>query len=176
MTTAAQLRKACLAQPEAEQVERDRRRAWIVDGSVFAALDVDGSARLDLARADAERMAEELHEVVVRRARGDRTSVAFDLAAINGMALNYWVRQAWRHRAPRRLVAEQDDAVQAADTVATDLPAVGRPATRALHAAGVRSLDDVASRSPKEVGALHGVGPKAVRILQEALADRGISW
>ncbi|WP_375000007.1 helix-hairpin-helix domain-containing protein [Aeromicrobium sp. CTD01-1L150] len=171
MTTAAQLRKACLAQPEVEQVERDGQRAWAVDGTVFAALDADGHARLDLARPDAERMAEELDGAVTRRG-----GVTVDLPAINGMALNHWVRQAWRHRAPRRLVVEQDEAARAASSGATDLPAVGRAATGALHASGLRTLDDVAARSPDEVAALHGVGPKAVRILREALADRGVSW
>jgi hypothetical protein len=34
----------------------------------------------------------------------------------------------------------------------------------------------VASRSAKELLALHGVGPKAIRILREELAVRGVSW
>lgn len=58
-----------------------------------------------------------------------------------------------------------------------DVPAnIGRPALRALGQAGVTSLDAVASRPAKELLALHGVGPKAIRILREALAARGTSW
>lgn len=58
----------------------------------------------------------------------------------------------------------------------SDLPAaIGRPATRALLAAGITTLDDVAARSSTELLALHGVGPKAVRILTEVLAERGRS-
>jgi predicted flap endonuclease-1-like 5' DNA nuclease len=56
----------------------------------------------------------------------------------------------------------------------SDLPAsIGRPATRALVGAGVVTLDDVAARSKSELAALHGVGPKALRILADVLAERG---
>ncbi|MCZ2262138.1 hypothetical protein IRJ14_06020, partial [Isoptericola sp. QY 916] len=49
-----------------------------------------------------------------------------------------------------------------------DLPAaIGRPATRALAGAGVTTLADVAARTDAELLALHGVGPRAVRILRE---------
>lgn len=54
-----------------------------------------------------------------------------------------------------------------------DLPAIGRPATSALLGIGVTSLAEVAQRSERELLALHGVGPRAVRILREALAERG---
>ncbi len=52
--------------------------------------------------------------------------------------------------------------------------AVGAPATRALTAAGYTSsaqLDGVSAREPL---ALHGVGPKAVGILGEAMAAEGL--
>ncbi|SUE17080.1 helix-hairpin-helix motif protein [Rhodococcus gordoniae] len=55
-----------------------------------------------------------------------------------------------------------------------DLPAIGKPATRALLAEGIGTLDDVARHSRRELAALHGVGPKALRILAEALAERGL--
>jgi predicted flap endonuclease-1-like 5' DNA nuclease len=54
-----------------------------------------------------------------------------------------------------------------------DLPSIGRPARRALDGLGVTTLDQVARMSERELLAVHGVGPKAVRILSEALADRG---
>lgn len=53
--------------------------------------------------------------------------------------------------------------------------ALGKPALRALEAAGIRSLADAARRGEVELGALHGVGPKALRILREALAAAGIA-
>jgi predicted Fe-Mo cluster-binding NifX family protein len=50
----------------------------------------------------------------------------------------------------------------------TPIPtAVGRPATRAFEGAGYRTLEDLAGRSEKELLALHGVGPRAIRILRE---------
>ncbi|MBN0040565.1 DNA-binding protein [Cellulosimicrobium cellulans] len=49
---------------------------------------------------------------------------------------------------------------------------MGRPATRALAGAGITTLSDVARLSDRELLALHGVGPRAVRILREALAAR----
>ena len=56
-----------------------------------------------------------------------------------------------------------------------DLPRIGAPATRALEAAGRRRLSQVAELSEAELLALHGMGPKAVRILREALAAKGLS-
>ena len=56
----------------------------------------------------------------------------------------------------------------------TDLPRIGAPATRALASIGVTTLEDVAGRSSDELLALHGFGPRAVRILTEALAQAGL--
>lgn len=57
-----------------------------------------------------------------------------------------------------------------------DLPAgIGAPATRALHQAGYRRLADLDGVSRASLAALHGVGPKALRILDEALGARGLS-
>ncbi|PAP75080.1 hypothetical protein BSZ37_00745 [Rubrivirga marina] len=54
----------------------------------------------------------------------------------------------------------------------TLIPAkVGKPALRALTAAGVTTLSQVAARSDADLLALHGVGPKAVRVLRAALAE-----
>ncbi|MET7426758.1 helix-hairpin-helix domain-containing protein [Dactylosporangium sp. NPDC005555] len=54
------------------------------------------------------------------------------------------------------------------------LPGIGAPATRALHHAGYTSLRDVAGVPRGQLAALHGVGPKALRILQEALERHGL--
>ncbi|WP_146792872.1 helix-hairpin-helix domain-containing protein [Agrococcus baldri] len=56
-----------------------------------------------------------------------------------------------------------------------DLPKIGRPAASALLTIGVTTLDGVAAMGEAELLALHGVGPKAVRILREALEQRGSS-
>jgi predicted flap endonuclease-1-like 5' DNA nuclease len=50
----------------------------------------------------------------------------------------------------------------------TPLPAaIGRPATRAFAAAGFRTLDDLAGASERALLALHGVGPRAIKVLRE---------
>ncbi|CAA9287091.1 MAG: hypothetical protein AVDCRST_MAG41-4075 [uncultured Corynebacteriales bacterium] len=62
------------------------------------------------------------------------------------------------------------------DPDAGDLPAgIGRPATRALMLAGHTRLERFADLTEADLLALHGVGPKAVRILRESLAARGLS-
>jgi hypothetical protein len=51
------------------------------------------------------------------------------------------------------------------------LPAIGAPATRALEEAGVYDLDDVRRVGLDHLATLHGVGPKALRLLRMALDD-----
>ena len=58
----------------------------------------------------------------------------------------------------------------------TPLPrTIGAPATGALRAVGVTTLEQVADWSEQELLALHGVGPIAVTRLSEALAEQGRS-
>ena len=51
----------------------------------------------------------------------------------------------------------------------TPLPSVGAPATRALRAAGLTTLEAVAAVPQSELAALHGVGPIALERLRAAL-------
>jgi hypothetical protein len=55
----------------------------------------------------------------------------------------------------------------------TPLPRVGAPATRALRAEGIWTLEQVRDRTEEGLAALHGVGPIALRFLREALTERG---
>jgi len=58
----------------------------------------------------------------------------------------------------------------------TSLPEkIGRPATMALAGIGVTSLEQVAKMTEHELDHLHGVGPKAIGILKEALAENNMS-
>ncbi len=57
-----------------------------------------------------------------------------------------------------------------------DLPPIGRPANSALLNAGITSLAEVASLGRRELLAMHGVGPKAVRILEAAAAEHGLTF
>jgi hypothetical protein len=58
----------------------------------------------------------------------------------------------------------------------TPLPRIGAPATRALRAEGLTTLEQGAVRSEAELAALHGVGPVALDRLREALAERGSAF
>lgn len=58
-----------------------------------------------------------------------------------------------------------------------DLPnAIGKTAARELSVHGITTLAQVAARSQKELLAIHGVGPKAIAILGEALAAQGLAY
>ena len=50
------------------------------------------------------------------------------------------------------------------------------PATRALLAAGIHSLDDLTAWTRADLAALHGIGPSALRLLDEALAAAGLTY
>jgi hypothetical protein len=52
---------------------------------------------------------------------------------------------------------------------------IGAPATRALSAAGYTELRQLANVPVAELKKLHGVGPRALRLLQEALEQQGLS-
>ena len=55
------------------------------------------------------------------------------------------------------------------------LPRIGAPATRALERAGVTRLDQLTGWSRSQLLATHGVGPKAVALLEQALSAHGIA-
>lgn len=61
-----------------------------------------------------------------------------------------------------------------APTMDSELPrAIGRTATSALHQAGFTTLQQLTRVTEAELLALHGFGPKALRILQATLEERG---
>ena len=51
---------------------------------------------------------------------------------------------------------------------------VGRPAINALFSMGYRYLEDLAEINEKELLAIHGVGPKAIRILRQQFSDLNV--
>lgn len=98
------------------------------------------------------------------------------LADVDGQHLWSLVMTAWKHRAPRPLAARLTAIVESPAQPSSDLPAsIGKAATRALATAGLTTLDQVATRTKANLLALHGVGPKAVRILADTLAEKGMS-
>jgi DNA-directed RNA polymerase alpha subunit len=58
----------------------------------------------------------------------------------------------------------------------SELPKLGKPANSALHNAGFYKLEQFTKVTEAEILKLHGVGPKAVRILKEVLKEKGLSF
>ncbi len=53
---------------------------------------------------------------------------------------------------------------------------IGEPARRALRNAGYRTLTDLTKVTRTELAALHGMGPKALGILQAELNECGADF
>ncbi|MEV5612556.1 MmcQ/YjbR family DNA-binding protein [Streptomyces sp. NPDC052225] len=171
MTTLTQLRKAALALPEVEEGTHFGMVSFSVRGKAFASVTKDGDVQLRLP-PDEVGAAVTTHPDGEPVLRGD-TPIGFrvPLAAVNGKDLNALVRASWASRAPQRLTRSPATAESGSPA---DLPAgIGRPATRALLGAGLATLDLVATRTEAELLALHGVGPKAVRVLAAELEKQG---
>ena len=59
----------------------------------------------------------------------------------------------------------------------SDFPhAIGNPARNALGAAGYSKLRQLTNITEAELSRLHGIGPKALRILKETLEAKGLSF
>ena len=54
------------------------------------------------------------------------------------------------------------------------LPRIGAPATRALNGAGYTALRQLAGVPRAELAKLHGVGPKALGIIEAALEHHNL--
>lgn len=58
----------------------------------------------------------------------------------------------------------------------TSLPKVAAPARRALDAAGVTCLENLARLRREDVAGLHGMGRNAMEALSAALAKQGMAF
>ena len=76
---------------------------------------------------------------------------------------------------PRGLAVLGEDPAQA-HTPRHPLPRVGASAARALRAAALDDLDDVAAAGRRHVAALPGLGAVGLARLDEALEDAGLTW
>ena len=64
-----------------------------------------------------------------------------------------------------------------ADEVRTEFPhGIGKVAKRELAGNGYTRYDQLTTVSATTLLAIHGIGPKAIRILTEELAERGLSF
>ncbi|MGY1633131.1 antibiotic biosynthesis monooxygenase [Geodermatophilus sp. SYSU D01186] len=73
-------------------------------------------------------------------------------------------------------VAEYEVAQAHAGTPLPLPTSIGAPAASALLQRGLRDLRDLTSLSERELLSWHGVGPKAVSRLREALAGQGLAF
>ena len=175
MTTKAQLRKTALSLPDAVEDQRDGLITYAVHGKVFAALTADKQVALAL---DEATVRESLGHCSITRTpgtNGEQLSVSIPLADVNGMELNSLVFKSWLNQAPQHLASAARAAMRSEAPAGPDaLPkAIGRPATRALLLAGITNLEQVANHTEAQLLELHGVGPRAVKILREALSATG---
>lgn len=58
----------------------------------------------------------------------------------------------------------------------SELPKLSAPANRALEEAGYHRLEQFSEVTEEELLKLHGVGPKAIRMLREFLEEKGLSF
>lgn len=154
-------------------VEEDSQGALIrftVAGNGFADVSKDRVVQLRLPKADVDTVLAE-HPTAERVAAGPRLpGVRVPLADLNGQQLNHWVRRGWLAAAPEDVAADARASATARVGEVGDLPkAIGSPATRALAGAGLTSLADVRAYGIRRLGELHGVGPKAIGILEQAI-------
>jgi len=56
------------------------------------------------------------------------------------------------------------------------MPSAGKPARRALAVHGYTTYEHLTTASATELLKIHGVGPKAIRILGEELTERGLGF
>lgn len=62
------------------------------------------------------------------------------------------------------------------DSIRANFPdGIPRPALRALYSAGLMSLADLTRISEEQLSALHGMGPRSVRILKQAMESGNLS-
>lgn len=175
MTTKAQLRKAALYLPEVEEGTHFGLPAYLVRGKGFVSLTKDGAAQLRMAEQEVDSTLQRVPTATAITRSGKTIGVSVPLADIDGMVLNNLVRKSWLSVAPKSLAQAYQAAAKGVAPGGPDaLPkAIGKPATQALLSAGISTLAGVASLSHAELLAMHGVGPKAVGILQAELAKRG---
>lgn len=158
--------------PDAEEIGRIRARLDRLD----AASPIGPWTRATLALIDElpTVRAPELAERVGR----DTPSFKKDVRKLKELGLTESLDIGYRisPRGAALIDAESGTTRERARLDGTPLPRIGAPATRALRGEGVWTLEQVREWTEADLAALHGVGPVAVRLLRDALAERGWSF
>lgn len=59
----------------------------------------------------------------------------------------------------------------------SELPTgLAKPAIRALHGAGIFTLEQLTEHAEMEIQKLHGMGPKAMERIRLSLSEKGLSF
>lgn len=58
----------------------------------------------------------------------------------------------------------------------TDVLKLGAPAERALANAGISTFEELSGWTRKDLAGLHGIGPKALSLLDPALSERALAY
>lgn len=174
MATIDDLRRIALDLPEAEEGTHFGLVSFKVHDTGFVGLlKSETHALASVPKAEAEDLAADdpaTFEPVWRNDGAIFVGVRVGLDRIAAERLAEVVGHAWRHRAPKRLVAAHP---QVGDGLPVGLSA---PAKRALVSAGYTTLSDLTGATEEEVAGLHGVGPSAIRHLRRVLAWTGRSF
>ncbi|MES2986115.1 MAG: hypothetical protein V4686_03240 [Patescibacteria group bacterium] len=72
--------------------------------------------------------------------------------------------------------AEFEDGKEIKQKPMRELPKTGAPAERAFAGAKIKTLKDFTKYSEDELLKLHGVGPKAIKIVREELRKKGLQY
>lgn len=97
-------------------------------------------------------------------------------AAMNDLGLHFDPSSDKRAEPVNRAMAEERMKGVVEPAGPSDLPSIGRPAISALAQIGVRNVEQLAGYTEREILALHGVGPKAIRILRPVMGEMGVSF
>ncbi|KGN36793.1 MGMT family protein [Knoellia subterranea] len=62
------------------------------------------------------------------------------------------------------------------EAMGTPLPKTSNPAQNAMEHVGITTLEELSEWTRADIAALHGMGPKALGILDSALTDADLEW
>lgn len=72
---------------------------------------------------------------------------------------------------------KRKEALKQTDPIKNNFPkGISQPALRALANAGFTKLDDLTKVKEEDLLKLHGMGPKAIRVIKKALNETGKSF
>lgn len=174
MTSLAHIRTAVKRLAEVEKGTRFGMESWSVADRGFLTVTKDrASVQVRLPPDEAREVLTDVPGSSLLTRGETVLGVTIPLDAMNGMQANAVIGRSWAYRAPQRLTKVTEQALSRD----SDLPRnIGRPATSALNGASITTLAELAEHTEAEIAALHGVGPKAVRLLTEALAEKNLTW